>query len=82
MGGVYRRLSAEDRKIANEYFNRLYKVSQLPVFCKKTNTNYYKKDGVLTHAAGRTRDSVRESPARLASYSLHLNLKMQNRSRT
>lgn len=37
MGGVYRRLSAEDRKIANEYFNRLYKVSQLPVFCKKNN---------------------------------------------
>lgn len=34
MGGVYRRLSTEDKKIANEYFNRLYKFSQLPAFCK------------------------------------------------
>jgi len=34
MGGVYRRLPAEDKKIANEYFNRIYKFSQLPAFCK------------------------------------------------
>lgn len=34
MGGVYRRLSTEDKKIANEYFNRRYKFSQLPAFCK------------------------------------------------
>lgn len=34
MGGVYRRLPSDDKKIANEYFNRLYKFSQLPAFCK------------------------------------------------
>lgn len=34
MGEVYRRLPVEDKKIANEYFNRLYKFSQLPTFCK------------------------------------------------
>ena len=34
LGSVYRHLSAEDKKIANEYFNRLYKFSQLPAFCK------------------------------------------------
>nr|DAG09397.1 MAG TPA: hypothetical protein [Caudoviricetes sp.] len=33
-------------------------------FFRLSFTNYYKKDGVLAHAADRTNDSARESPAR------------------
>lgn len=39
MGDVYRKLPPEDKKTANEYFNRLYKFSQLPVFCKMNGDN-------------------------------------------
>ncbi len=39
MGGVYKRLPAADRRIANEYFNRLYKFSQLPAFCPVSGEN-------------------------------------------
>lgn len=35
MGDVYRRLPAEDKKIATEYFNRLYSFFQLPTFCQE-----------------------------------------------
>lgn len=34
MGGVYRRLPEEDKKIATEYFNRLHSFFQLPTFCR------------------------------------------------
>lgn len=34
MGGVYRRLTTEDRKIAGEYFNRLHKFFSMPQFCQ------------------------------------------------
>lgn len=31
---VYRRLSKDDLAVMSEYSNRLYKTSQLPIFCK------------------------------------------------
>nr|DAF65190.1 MAG TPA: SurA N-terminal domain [Myoviridae sp. ct2AC8] len=31
---VYRKLTAEDRAVMNEWLNRLYKVRQLPAFCQ------------------------------------------------
>lgn len=34
MGGVYKRLPHEDKKIATEYFNRLHSFFQLPAFCQ------------------------------------------------
>ena len=34
VAGVYRKLTAEDRAVMNEWLNRLYKVRQLPTFCQ------------------------------------------------
>lgn len=34
VGDVYKRLDVTDRKVMNEYFNRIYKFSQLSLFCK------------------------------------------------
>lgn len=34
VGGVYQKLAGNDREVMKEYFNRLYKVSRQPAFCK------------------------------------------------